>query len=366
MWLELEARPAALARMRYLSPLAAVALMLLVSFALFAALGRDPLTGFQVFFLNPLRDLHALTELLLKATPLMLIGIGLAVGYRANVWNIGAEGQFIVGALAATGVALHAGDDGRWTWTWMLLAGALGGGLWAAVPALLRTRWRANEILVTLMMVYIAQFLASWLVHGPWKNPEGFNFPQTRLFADAALLPVLVEGTRLNAAFLVALGALAAGYVFLERSFHGYQMQVAGEADAAARYAGYSARRAVWIGMLAGGTMAGVAGVAEVAGPMGQLTESIAGGYGFAAIIVAFVGRLHPVGIALASLLMALLFLGGEQAQQFINLPASISKVFQGLLLFFLLGADLFIGYRIRLVRPARRANLEKTSRTTT
>ena len=358
MWLKLEARPTALARMRYLSPLAAVALMLLVSLFLFAALGKDPFTGFRVFFLNPLRDLHALAELLLKATPLMLIGIGLAVGYRANVWNIGAEGQFIAGALAATGVALHSGEGGALTWLWMLLAGALGGALWAAVPALLRTRWRANEILVTLMMVYIAQFLASWLVHGPWKNPEGFNFPQTRMFADAALLPVLLEGERLNVAFVLAIGALLAGYVFLERSFHGYQMQVAGEADAAARYAGYSSSRAIWIGMLAGGTMAGVAGVAEVAGPMGQLTESIASGYGFAAIIVAFVGRLHPVGICLASLLMALLFLGGEQAQQFINLPSSISKVFQGLLLFFLLGADLFIGYRIRFDRTVNPGKL--------
>jgi simple sugar transport system permease protein len=353
MLLKLEARPAASARMRYCSPLAAVALTLLASLFLFAALGKDPFTGFKVFFLNPLRDTYALTELLLKATPLMLIGIGLAVGYRANVWNIGAEGQFIMGAIAATGVALQAGEGGPRTWILMLAAGALGGALWAAVPALLRTRWRANEILVTLMMVYIAQFAASWLVHGPWKNPEGFNFPQTRMFADGALLPILVEGTRLNAAFLVALSALAVGYVFLERSFYGYQMQVAGEADAAARYAGYSASRAIWIGMLAGGGMAGLAGVAEVAGPMGQLTESISSGYGFAAIIVAFVGRLHPVGICLASLLMALLFLGGEQAQQFINLPSSISKVFQGMLLFFLLGADLFIGYRLRIDRNA-------------
>ncbi|QBE66996.1 ABC transporter permease [Pseudoduganella lutea] len=356
--LKLEPRPSASATMRYVSPLAAVALTLFASLFLFAALGKDPFTAFRVFFLNPLRDMHALTELLLKATPLMLIGIGLAVGYRANVWNIGAEGQFVMGAIAATGVALQAGDGGPWTWVLMLLAGAFGGGMWAAVPALLRTRWRANEILVTLMMVYIAQFAASWLVHGPWKNPDGFNFPQTRMFADAALLPILVEGTRLNAAFLVALATLAVGYVFLERSFYGYQMQVAGEADAAARYAGYSASRAIWIGMLASGGMAGVAGVAEVAGPMGQLTESISSGYGFAAIIVAFVGRLHPVGICLASLLMALLFLGGEQAQQFINLPSSISKVFQGLLLFFLLGADLFIGYRIRFDRTVNPGKL--------
>ncbi|MFM9433187.1 general nucleoside transport system permease protein [Janthinobacterium sp. CG_23.3] len=354
MSLKLEARPAPSPRMRALSPLIAVALTLLASLFLFAALGKDPVLGFKVFFINPLRDLYALSELLLKATPLMLIGIGLAVGYRANVWNIGAEGQFILGAIAATGVALYFRQaGGAWLLAAMVLAGALGGAAWAAIPALLRSRFRANEILVTLMLVYIAQLLASWLVHGPWKNPEGFNFPQTRLFPDAAMLPLLIEGSRLNAAFLMALAALGVGYIFLERSFHGYQMRVAGEADAAARYAGYSSRRTVWIGLLAGGAAAGVAGMAEVAGPMGQLTESISSGYGFAAIIVAFVGRLHPLGICLASLLMALLFLGGEQAQQFINLPSSISKVFQGMLLFFLLGADLFIGYRLRLDRNA-------------
>lgn len=353
--LKLEARPAASRRMRWLSPLAAVVLTLACSLLLFAALGKDPVLGFTVFFLHPLKDGYALSELLLKAAPLMLIATGLAIGYRANVWNIGAEGQFIAGAIAATGVALAAGEQpAPYTWVLMLAAGALGGMAWGALPALLRTRFNANEILVTLMMVYLAQLLASWLVHGPWKNPEGFNFPQTRLFADGALMPLLAEGTRLNAALPVALGVLAAGYVFMERSFYGFQMRVAGEAEAAARYAGFSAHGAVWAGLLAGGGMAGMAGMAEVAGPMGQLTESISSGYGFAAIIVAFIGRLHPLGIALASLLMALLFLGGEQAQQFINLPASISKVFQGMLLFFLLGADLFITYRLRLVRTVR------------
>ena len=188
-------------------------------------------------------------------------------------------------------------------------------------------------------------------MHGPWKDPEGFNFPQTRMFHDAALLPMLVEGTRLNAAFGIAIGVLIAGYVFMNRSFLGYQMQVAGEAEAASRYAGFSARRMVWIGMLAGGGAAGVAGMGEVAGPMGQLTEHVSNNYGFAAIIVAFVGRLNAVGIFFASLLMALLYLGGEQAQQYLALPSSISKVFQGMLLFFLLGTDLFVNYRIRRSR---------------
>jgi simple sugar transport system permease protein len=171
------------------------------------------------------------------------------------------------------------------------------------------------------------------------------------MFHDAALLPMLIEGTRLNAAFLIALGALLAGYVFMNRSFLGFQMAVAGEAEAASRYAGFSTQRMIWIGMLSGGGMAGIAGMGEVAGPMGQLTEHVSNNYGFAAIIVAFVGRLNALGIFFASLLMALLYLGGEQAQQYLSLPSSISKVFQGMLLFFLLGTDLFVNYRLHFAK---------------
>ncbi len=335
--------------MRYASPLLAVALTLVGGLVIFAALGKNPVEGFRVFFLSPLKDAYGWAELLLKATPLMLIAVGLAVGFRANVWNIGAEGQYIIGAVAGGGVALYyAGSSSPLLLPLMVVAGAIGGALWASVPALLRTRFNANEILVSLMLVYIAQLGVSWLVHGPWKDPEGFNFPQTKMFHDAALLPILVEGTRLNAAFLVALGALLAGYVFMHRSFMGFQMQVAGQAEAAARYAGFSSQRTIWTGLLAGGAMAGIAGMGEVSGPMGQLTEHVSNNYGFAAIIVAFVGRLNPVGIFFASLLMALLYFGGEQAQQYLNLPSSISKVFQGMLLFFLLGADVFVNYRLR------------------
>lgn len=357
MWPRLELRAEASQRMRWLSPLLAVALTLVGGFVLFAALDRSPLHALQVFFVRPLGDLYALSELALKATPLMLIGLGLAAGFRAGVWNIGAEGQFIAGAAAATAVALGVGDaHAPWALPAMVLAGALGGALWAAIPAWLRTRFGTNEILVSLMLVYVAQLMASWLVYGPWKDPGGYNFPQTRSFGDSALLPVLIDGTRLNAGLLLALAVLAVGYVFLQRSFQGFQMQVGGQAADAARYAGFSARRAIWVGLLAGGTLAGVAGMTEVAGPMGQLTSQISAGYGFAAIIVAFVGRLHPLGVLLASLLMALLFLGGEQAQQQLNLPSSISNVFEGMLLLFLLASDLFIAYRLRWSRTATAA----------
>ena len=356
--LELEARAEPSRLMSWLSPLLAVVLMLAGGMLVFIALGKDPAEGFRIFFLNPVRDLYGVSELLLKATPLMLCAVGLAIGFRANVWNIGAEGQFMLGAVAATGIALYFdGSDSALLLPAMILAGAFGGAAWAAIPALLRTRFNANEILVSLMLVYVAQLFVSWLVFGPWKDPDGFNFPQTKMFGDAALLPVLLEGTRLHMGFALALGVLVAGYALMNRSYAGFRMRVAGEAPDAARYAGFSAHRMIWTGLLLGGAAAGLAGMGEVAGPMGQLTDKIGSGYGFAAIIVAFVGRLNAFGIFLASLLMALLYIGGEQAQQYLNLPSSISMVFQGMLLFFLLGSDVFIHYRLRLRRRTAPAN---------
>ena len=348
--LRLERRPEASQAMSYASPLIAILLMLIGGLLLFTLLGRNPVEGFKVFFINPISDLYGLSELFLKATPLMLCAIGLAVGFRANVWNIGAEGQLIAGAVASSAVALYfyESEGGAHVLILMVIAGAIGGMLWAAIPAFLKVRFNTNEILVSLMLVYVAQLLVSWLVHGPMMDPDGFNFPQSRLFEDSALLPILFEGTRLNIAFMFAMGALVAGYVFMFRSFAGFQMQVAGYAKDAARYAGFSAKRMIWIGLMSGGAMAGLAGMSEVAGPMGQITEHVSNNYGFAAIIVAFVARLNPVGIFFASLLMALLYLGGEQAQQYMALPASISNVFQGMLLMFLLGSDVFINYRIR------------------
>jgi len=349
--LRLERRPEASAVMSYASPLIAIVLMLIGGLLLFIALGKDPIEGFRVFFINPISDSYGISELFLKATPLMLCAIGLAVGFRANVWNIGAEGQLIVGGLAASAVALYFYESEAsqvLVLTLMVVAGAIGGMLWASIPAFLKTRFNTNEILVSLMLVYVAQLLVSWLVHGPMMDPDGFNFPQSRLFDDSALLPVMVEGTRLNLAFGFAVVALLVGYVFMYRSFAGFQMQVAGYAKDAARYAGFSAKRMIWIGLLSGGAIAGLAGMSEVSGPMGQITEHVSNNYGFAAIIVAFVARLNPVGIFFASLLMALLYLGGEQAQQYLALPSSISNVFQGMLLMFLLGSDVFINYRVR------------------
>ncbi|MEO5697691.1 MAG: ABC transporter permease [Burkholderiaceae bacterium] len=357
MRLRLEPRAAASQRMRYASPLIAAALTLLTGFVLFAVLGKDPLAAFHAFFIAPINTVNGLAELFLKASPLVLIAIGLAVGFRGNVWNIGAEGQLTIGAIVGGGLALLPfAAQGVWVLPLIIVAGAVGGMAWAAIPAWLRTRFNTNEILVSLMLTYVAQLLLSYLVHGPWRDPQGFNFPQSQPLTDAALLPVLLEGTRLNASVLLALVAVGVAWLFLNKSFQGYQMRVTGLSDAAARFAGFSAKRTVWIGMLAGGATAGLAGVSEVAGPLGQLLPTVSPGYGFAAIIVAFVGRLNPVGILFAGLLMSLLYLGGDAAQITMGLPAATSSLFQGALLFFLLGADVFIGYRIRLVRGSHLA----------
>jgi len=355
--LKLEARPEPSRIAGWLSPLLAAAATLVVGFVLFTAMGKDPWLAFHAFFVKPVTTLYGVGELLLKATPLMLIAVGLAAGYRANVWNIGAEGQLTMGAIFGGGVALAFQESASpFVLPLMLIAGVAGGMLWAAIPAYLRTRFNANEILTSLMLVYVATLTLSLLVHGAWRDPEGFNFPQSKMFGDSALLPVLLPETRLNIAMLLALAVVAAGWLFMRKSLTGFQMRVAGLAPAAATYAGISSRRTVWLGMLIGGACAGLAGVSEVAGPIGQLLPSVSPGYGFAAIIVAFVGRLHPLGIVFASLLMSLLYLGGESAQINLGLPSAVTGLFQGTLLFFLLAADVFINFRLRVVRRVKPA----------
>ncbi len=345
----LEKRAAASAWMRVASPLFAAAAMLATGFVIFALLGKEPVNALEVFFVQPLNSLYGWGELFLKATPLALCALGLAVGFRANVWNIGAEGQLILGALCGGGVALFWSDElGRLAVPAILVAGVAGGAAWAAIPAVLRTRFNTSEILVSLMLVYIAQLLLSFLLHGAWRDPEGFNFPQSKAFDDRLILPVLLDGQRATIAFPLMIGLAALSWLFSSRSFAGYRMRVAGQAPAAAGYAGFSERRTVWLALLISGGAAGLAGVCEVMGPIGRLQVDISPGYGFAAIIVAFVGRLHPVGIVLAALLMSLLYLGGESLQLGLQLPSAVTGLFQGLLLFYLLAADLFVNFRVR------------------
>jgi general nucleoside transport system permease protein len=352
--LKLEARPEVSKFWSIASPLLALVITVVLGTLLFAALGKDPVQGLRIFFWEPISSGYRVGELLVKATPLLIIALGLAVCFRSNVWNIGAEGQFVIGAVVAGGVALLAGKDtSRLIVIAILLAGVLGGMAWAALTGILRDKFNANEILVSLMLVYVATLTLNYLVFGPWKDPQGYNFPQTKTFEAVTQIPKLVQGSRVNIGVLLALAGVASLWVFLFRTRAGFAQQVGGLAPAAARYAGFSSRKALWTALLISGGAAGLAGGLEVAGPIGQLTPYIPAGYGFAAIIVAFVGRLHPVGMVFSALLMSMFYIGGELAQSRLGLPKSLTGVFQGLLLFTLLACDTLMAYRIRFLPTA-------------
>jgi simple sugar transport system permease protein len=334
------------------SPVLALALTVIIGVVLFAALGKDPVRGLQVFLWEPVKSAYAIGELMVKVTPLLIIALGLAVCFRSNVWNIGAEGQYVIGAILAGGVALTAGKDTtRLIVVAILLAGVAGGMLWAAIVAFLRDRFNANEILVSLMLVYVAEQLLNYMVFGPWKDPQGYNFPQSKTFEAVTAIPRLMPGSRVSIGLAIALVGVAALWVFLFRTRAGFAQQVGGLAPHAARYAGFSSRKALWLALLASGGAAGLAGALQVAGPIGQLTPYVPEGYGFAAIIVAFVGRLHPVGSVFAAILMSMFYIGGELAQSRLGLPKSLTGVFQGLLLFTLLACDTLIAYRVKWTR---------------
>jgi ABC-type uncharacterized transport system permease subunit len=346
--LRLEARPEISTFWSYVSPILAAVLTLIAGFMLFSALTDDPLQALSTFFISPIADAYGISELLLKATPILLCAYGLAICYRASVWNIGAEGQLLMGALIGSSVALIFVDStSSMAMPLTLLAGVVGGTLWAGFAAMLKVQFHTNEILTTIMMNYIALNLLVWSVHGPLKDPNGYNFPESALFGDSTLMPILWADTRLHIGILFAAIVMALTWVFLRRSFVGFQIQVLGLDPSAARMAGFKGKKLTYLVLMISGGLAGLAGAIEVAGPIGQLVPSVSPGYGYSAIIVAFLGRLHPVGITLAGLLMALIFMGGELAQIDLGLPNAITGVFQGLLLFFLLACDVFIRYRI-------------------
>ncbi|MEP3247416.1 MAG: ABC transporter permease [Sneathiella sp.] len=341
--------------MVYITPVLALFLTIITGVGLFTFLGVDPIEALKNFFIVPINNQYGATELLVKATPLALCAIGLSVGFRANVWNIGAEGQLTFGAIFGGGVFIYFHDvDSVFLLPIMIVMGAIGGAAWAAIPAFLKTRFNANEILTSLMLVYVALLVLSLLVHGSWKDPEGFNFPESRTFSESATMPILLEGTRLHMGTLLALFAVFGTWIMLSKTLIGFQVKVIGAAPKAGSYAGFSQKKIIWFCLLFGGAMAGIAGVSEVSGPVGQLLPSISPGYGFTAIIVAFLGRLHPVGIIFAGLLMALTYLGGETAQINLGLPVAVTGVFQGMVLFYLLACDVLVNYRFRMAGLGR------------
>jgi general nucleoside transport system permease protein len=348
MRLELQPRMDVSLVRRLLTPVLAFAAALAIGGIIVWVMGRSPTRAFQAYITQPLSQGWAVEELLLKATPLMLIAIGLSFCYRADRWNIGAEGQFVMGGLAGGGIAVATHGMGAvWILPLMLVAGTAAGMAWAAIPASLRNRLGVSEILTSLMLVYVAQLLLDYLVRGPWRDPKAFNFPQSVMFDPAATLPPLMAGGRVHWGLIFAIVAAVLGWFILSRTLLGFSIRAVGEAPRAARFGGFDEKRITLVTFLISGGLAGLAGVAEVAGQIGQLQPSISPGYGFTAIIVAFLGRLSPPAIVLASIIMALILIGAENAQIALKLPLDLARVFQGVLLFCLLAGEALTRHRI-------------------
>lgn len=340
----------------FATPFLAVLFTMIAGGIMFAALGSDPLVAIRTIFWDPIFSeqfaAYSRPQLLVKAGPLILIAIGLSLGFKAGIWNIGAEGQYIIGAICGAGMGLaFYPSESFIIFPLMILAGALGGWAWAMIPAVLKTRFGTNEILVSLMLVYVAEAWLASVSSGLLKNPEGMGFPGSRNLQQypAAANLEIIQGTGMHYGVLAAFIAVIFAYVLLSRHMLGFQIRLAGEAPRAARFAGVNPKRIVFLCLGIAGALAGMAGMFEVAGPAGQITIDFNSGYGFTAIIVAFLGRLHPVGILFAGLLMALTYIGGELASLMLGIPSAAIQLFQGMLLFFLLATDVFINFRLRL-----------------
>ncbi len=358
MQLVLEKRSERSTTIALVSPPIAIGLTIVTMSVLFLILGKNPISALVVYFITPLTDSYTLQEIAVKAAPLVMIAIGLSMCYLANVWNIGAEGQFLIGAVAGSWLAVktQGTDAGVWVMPAMLLMGAAAGALYALIPAICKVRFGASEILTSLMLVYVAELFLDYLVRGPWRDPAGFNFPTTAEFDPVATVPLIMEGGRLHLGVVITLVVVVAAAVLLGRTIKGFEIRVVGAAPRAARFGGFRSNRLILLTFAISGALAGLAGIIEVAGPIGHLQPGISPGYGFTAIIVAFLGRLNPVGILIAGLFLALTFIGGEQAQIAMKIPLDMTKVFQGILLFYVLACDSLILYRIKLIMPQRKA----------
>ncbi len=335
----------------FFTPIIAIVLTIIGGGIIFFVLGFNPIQALKFFFVTPISNLYGLSELLLKATPLCLIAIGLSFCFKSNNWNIGAEGQLTFGAIVGGGVALlFYNQEGFYILPIIIIAGAIGGMFFALIPAVLKTFFNTNEILVSLMLVYVSKLLLDYLVVGPWSNPEGFNFPETRQFSESARMPVLFDGLRVHAGIFLALAAVVLSWFVLYKTYLGFQIKVSGLSLKTAKYAGFKGKTMILIVFMISGGCAGLAGVGEITGPIGQLHRMISPDYGFTAIIVAFLGRLNPFGIIFASLIVALTYLGAETAQIFLQIPKYTGQVFQGMILFFLLASDYLLFFKIKIL----------------
>jgi len=322
---------------------------LFVAGFLLLAGGVNPAAAYLEILRESLGSTYGLSETLVKATPLIITGLAVSVAFRMQIWNIGAEGQLYMGACGATWVALFSGLDAPLMLPTMLVAAFVAGGLWAAVAGALRAYWQVNEVIVTLLMNYIAILLTDYLIYGPWKNPDGFNFPLTAQFSDAARLADYF-GTRLHSGFFLALFCALAIHLLMERTIWGFEIKAIGSNPGAARYAGMSTRMAIFLVLALSGAIAGIAGFSEVAGLQYRLQHGISPGYGYTAIIIAWLARRSALGVVIVSFLLGVLLVGGDSLQLSWQLPVAFAYAFQGLILFFLLASDFFITYRLRRV----------------
>ena len=362
MLVQLEKRNSASRPLIVATPFIAIAITVLLSSTMLLIQGKSLHITFYAFFIEPFESTYAISEIFLKFGPLLLIAQALAIGFRAKIWNIGAEGQMIMGAVLASSVPVYFTDsESIFLLPAMIILGAVGGMAWAAIAAFLKVRFNANEILVTLMLSSVALQILYYLLLGPWKDPMGFNFPQTVMFQDAALFPPIIFGFRLNYSLIIPLIFTVFVWIYMERRFGGFQLVVGGLAPNAAKYAGYSSSGAVWKSLLIAGFASGIAGMSEVAGPIGQLQRSVTSGYGYSAIIVAYLGGLHPVGILFAAFFLSVIHIGGDYALVTADLPISSVHIFQGLLLVAYLASYTFVNYRLRS-RKTQREHIESSA----
>jgi simple sugar transport system permease protein len=357
MRIRLEKRPEPSRLMLVLTPILSVIATMLVGVVVFDALGIDGVRAVTDIFITPLLASYKWQDVAIKAAPLIIIALGLSIGNRANVWNIGAEGQYIIGALCAAGIGIAAGTAGGPGVVFlMVVAGVLGGSAWAAVPAVLKTRLNVNEILSSLMLTYVALQVLGYLVGGPWKDPNGRNFPATAPLQPDQTLPILFPGTTVHLGVAIALILPFVFWLVMSRSVFGFQIRVVGSAPNAARHGGFDADQTVWAAMLIGGGMAGLAGALEVTGALKAINLGFPSGYGFTAIIVSFLGRLHPIGCLIAGIVLAVTYVGGQVAQTTVHIPNATAGIFQAMMLFFILASDIFVRYRVRVIRTAKAA----------
>jgi len=355
--LRLEKRQEPSRLMVVVTPIAAVLLTMLIGVIVFDAIGINGQKAVVDIFLTPLLASYKWQDVAVKAAPLIIIALGLSIGNRANVWNIGAEGQYIIGALCAAGVGIAAGGaGGPVIVTLMVLAGVVGGAAWAAIPAALRTRLSVNEILSSLMLTYVATQILGYLVGGPWKDPNGRNFPATAPLIPDQTLPILVPGTTIHLGVLIAAILPFVFWAIMARSVFGFQIRVVGSAPQAARHGGFDSKQTIWLALLIGGGMAGLAGSLEFTGALKAINLGFPSGYGFTAIIVSFLGRLHPIGCLIAGIVLADTYVGGQLAKTSVHIPDSTAGIFQAMMLFFILASDIFVRYRLRIVRTQKAA----------